>query len=331
MDGLIDQAKAQLWDIVNELAMANCNNEKPNLHIALYEYGNDNLSSREGYIRQVMGFSNDLGAISEKLFSLSTRGGSEYCGQVIQTSLDQLDWGHDNNDLKLIFIAGNEEFTQGSIHYSKAAVNANEKGVTINTIFCGNFEEGINTQWKNGADLTQGDYMAIDHNKKSVHIPSPYDDKILECNKKLNDTYVPYGHSGKEKIINQQVQDSNAESYSSANAVKRTISKSSHFYKNSSWDLVDAAEEEDFKYEKLKKDELPDELKGKSAKEIEVIIEQKRIQRNAIQKEIQELNAQRKTFVTNKEKEMNIDNQLENAMLNAIKKQARKKNFEWKE
>ncbi|MEX0363434.1 MAG: hypothetical protein AB3N10_20845, partial [Allomuricauda sp.] len=70
MDGLINQAKAQLWDIVNEFTHARCGNEtRPLLQIALYEYGNDNLASSEGYIRQVLGFSEDLDEISEKLFS----------------------------------------------------------------------------------------------------------------------------------------------------------------------------------------------------------------------------------------------------------------------
>lgn len=137
MDGLIDQAKAQLWDIVNELALAKCDNQQPDLRIALYEYGNDGLPASEGYIRQVIGFSNDLDAISEKLFSLTTNGGNEFCGQVIQTSLKQLEWGNNANDLKLIFIAGNEPFSQGSVSYKKAAELANGKDVTVNTIFAG--------------------------------------------------------------------------------------------------------------------------------------------------------------------------------------------------
>ncbi|MEO9894262.1 vWA domain-containing protein, partial [Aurantibacter sp.] len=79
MDGLINQAKAQLWDIVNEFTHAKCGNEaRPKLQIALYQYGNDNLSSREGYIQQVLNFSSDLDEISEKLFSLTTNGGEEY-------------------------------------------------------------------------------------------------------------------------------------------------------------------------------------------------------------------------------------------------------------
>ncbi|MBT8270924.1 MAG: VWA domain-containing protein, partial [Bacteroidia bacterium] len=139
MDGLIDQAKAQLWEIVNELSYAKCRGERPNLKIALYEYGNDGLVSSEGYIRQVIGFSEDLDEISKELFSLTTNGGSEYCGHVIQTSLNQLEWGSNPDDLKLIFIAGNEPFNQGRVNYQHATANANEKDVTVNTIFCGDF------------------------------------------------------------------------------------------------------------------------------------------------------------------------------------------------
>src|SRR5690606_6788185 len=147
MDGLIDQAKAQLWEIVNELSYAKCDDNKPNLQIALYEYGNDRLNGDEGYIRQVLAFSNDLDEISKQLFSLTTNGGEEYCGHVIQTSLNQLNWGRNADDLKLIFIAGNEPFTQGSISYKEAAKLAHSKDVTVNTIFCGDYGQGISSYW----------------------------------------------------------------------------------------------------------------------------------------------------------------------------------------
>lgn len=331
MDGLIDQAKAQLWDIVNELAMAKCENQKPNLQIALYEYGNDNLPASEGHIRQVLGFSDDLDDISGKLFSLTTNGGNEFCGQVIQSSLKQLEWGNNAKDLKLIFIAGNEPFTQGTVSYKSAAELANGKDVTINTIYCGNFEAGIRESWKNGADLTKGEYMAIDQNKVSVQIPSPYDDAILECNNRLNTTYIPYGEVGYDKMQNQKIQDSNAQGYSNANAVKRTISKSSHFYKNSSWDLVDAEQEKDFSYQKIKKDQLPEELRGKSIEELKVLVEQKRAERQTIQNEIQTLNTKRVEYVNEQKKLNNTINGLENAMISAIKKQAAKKNYKWED
>lgn len=327
MDGLIDQAKAQLWEIVNELSYAKCNDLQPSLQIALYEYGNDGLNSKEGYIRQVLGFSEDLDEISEKLFSLTTNGGSEYCGHVIQTSLNQLHWGKNPDDLKLVFIAGNEPFTQGDINYKDAATNANEKDVTVNTIFCGDYSQGIANYWKDGADLTQGDYMAINHNKATVHIASPYDDAILILNNKLNKTYIHYGSLGQQKMALQSEQDNKAVNYSKANAVSRTVSKSSHLYKNSGWDLVDAVEMETVDIDAIQAHQLPEELKGKSKKEIEAYIAKKQKERDVINTEIQALNKKRRAYIAEQQKTKT--NGLENAMINAIKTQAKKKNYQW--
>ena len=71
MDGLLAQAKTQLWDIVNKMSGAHCNEQQALLEIALYEYGNSRLSSQEGFVRKVLAFSTDLDLISKELFSLS--------------------------------------------------------------------------------------------------------------------------------------------------------------------------------------------------------------------------------------------------------------------
>ncbi|HET9053933.1 MAG TPA: vWA domain-containing protein, partial [Cyclobacteriaceae bacterium] len=245
MDGLIDQAKAQLWKIVNELSAAKCDDgSKPKIKIALYEYGNDGLPASEGYIRQVSALTNDLDLISEKLFSLRTNGGNEFCGQVIRNSLNQLDWSNSNADLKMIFIAGNEPFTQGSVSYREACALAKEKGVVVNTIYCGDFNEGLNSNWKNGSDIAGGTYMSIQQNSKTVYVSTPYDDRLSQLNDQLNKTYVYYGSTGVRKKEMQLVQDRNAESYGAANKAERTVSKSSHAYSNSTWDLVDASKDD---------------------------------------------------------------------------------------
>lgn len=328
MDGLINQAKAQLWDIVNEFTYARCGNgTRPLLQISLYEYGNDKLSSEEGYIRQVIGFTDDLDELSEKLFSLTTDGGEEYCGEVIQTSLNQLKWGKNDDDLKLIFIAGNEPFTQGKLDYKEAALQAKEKDVIVNTIFCGNVRQGVSTKWKDGAVLTGGEYMAIDHNRQVVHIKTPYDKVIIELNGKLNNTYIGYGSRGMEKKAMQSMQDSNAAELQEAVAVKRTLSKSSSYYKNASWDLVDAVEEEDLDVSKLKQEDLPKELKGKSEKEIKAYVSKKKTERTAIQSEIKAINAKRDAYIAKQSSQEK--GELENALINAIKKQASSKKFTW--
>ena len=187
----------------------------------------------------------------------------------------------------------------------------------------------MNTSWKDGAIRTKGSYIAINSDKRTVHIPSPYDDRILEKNNALNATYVAYGTLGRAKMAEQTQQDDNAQSYGSANAVKRAVSKSSHFYKNEKWDLVDAEEVEEINYDTLDKTALPAELKDKSSLEIKKHVAQKRKEREEIQEEIADLNKKRRDYVA--KQATKTDNELQNALIDAIKKQAQTKKYTWED
>jgi hypothetical protein len=153
MDGLIDQAKNQLWTIVQQFAKAKKNGKTPVLRVALFEFGNTGLPASEGYIRQVVPLTDDLDKLSESLFALRTNGGDEYCGQVINEAVKRLDWSKEPNGYKAIFIAGNEPFTQGTVDYRKSCKRAIERGIVVNTIHCGNSQEGIKDHWQNGPQL----------------------------------------------------------------------------------------------------------------------------------------------------------------------------------
>ncbi len=329
MDGLIEQAKSQLWNIVNELSRTKQNGKTPQLQIALYEYGNSGLSVRNGYIRQVIPFTTDMDLVSKHLFDLTTNGGDEYCGQVILTSLNELKWTNSQQDLRLIYIAGNEPFTQGPVHYNQACQLANKKGVVVNTIFCGDYQEGLRTGWKDGALCSQGSYLNINHDAATVYIPTPYDDQIEQLNDQLNETYIPYGAQGAEFQANQQVQDVNAAKYSKANKVDRAIYKSSSNYKNTKWDLVDAYEKDKEVIKKVKPKDLPEPMQDKSLEELEVEIEKKLEKRSSIQEEINALSAQRRTFIeAEKKKQMNeTTSDLQNSIIESVQKVAKKKGY----
>ena len=128
MDGLIDQAKAQLWKVVNELARARRNGRHPQLEVALFEYGNNGLRESEGWLRMVSDLTTDLDLISEKLFGLTTNGGDEYCGEVIGRAVDRLSWSGSDDVLKVIYIAGNEPFDQGRVSYKASAAPGGAEG-----------------------------------------------------------------------------------------------------------------------------------------------------------------------------------------------------------
>ena len=156
---------------------------------------------------------------------------------------------------------------------------------------------------------------------------TPYDDQILQLNQKLNKTYVAYGNDGRQKMALQKEQDQNARGYSEANAVSRAVSKSSYLYKNDTWDLVDAQATKTFSYDDLKDSDLPQELKGKTPSEIKTYITKKRQERNTIQQAIQQFNEKRRLYIMQQQK--TDTNGLENAMINAIKTQAKQKNYKW--
>jgi len=297
MDGLINQAKSRLWNIVNTLTTLRFEGQEPEIQIALYEYGNDRLRPADDYIRLVAPLTTDLDLISEKLFALTTDGGLEYCGAVIRNASKELKWSTNDKDIHLIYIAGNEPFTQGKISYQEAIRDALSKNITVNTIHCGDRSEGVSGQWKDGADRGNGEFFNIDHNARVRYIITPYDDRIDACNVRLNNTYIGYGSMGEARRANQAVQDNNAASISSANKVERAVSKAGSAYKNSTWDLVDLVTENADALQTIKQADLPVALRGKSTTELKVYIEQKKVERAAIQQEIETLSKQRQTYI----------------------------------
>mgnify|MGYP006170808555 FL=1 len=318
MDGLIEQAKSRLWNIVNTLTTLKYRGKTPTIEISLYEYGNDGLSSEKNYIRQVTPLTTDLDLISEKLFSLRTNGGAEYCGAVIQDATKNLKWATGNSTMKLVYIAGNEGFNQGPINYKEAINDALKNDIYINTIYCGNQNEGINLLWKDGADVAKGKYFNIDSNQTIQYVATPYDDSINQYNIKINATYIGYGSQGYMKKNNQEVQDKNAESISSANFTERTVSKASAVYTNSEWDLVDKYKDDKTAISKIKKEELPKELANKSTKEIEEFINEKTKEREKLQKEIAELAKKRQEFIDKERDKTAVKDDLGVAISNSI-------------
>jgi hypothetical protein len=331
MDGLIAQAKTQLWKIVNEFAVAKRDGQRPDLEVALYEYGKTSLPARKGYLRMILPFTTDLDKVSEELFALKTNGGNEYCGKVIKAATEELAWSSSNDDFKAIFIAGNEPFTQGDVDYRKACPLAIRKGIIVNTIFCGSYEEGVGTKWKDGADLADGKYMNIDQNLQTVHIEAPQDKEITRLGEELNKTYIAYGAQGRVSQERQQAQDMNAKAAAPGSVLERSVSKASGFYRNESWDIVDAQKAGKIKVEELKKEDLPEEMQKMREDERKAYIEDKAKEREKIQAEINKLNEERKKYVAEEMKKQSQSgaNTLETAVIQTIRDQAAKKNFKF--
>ncbi len=331
MDGLIDQTRNQLWQVVNEFSSATQNGVKPILEVALFEYGNDNNAENKGYIRRLNQFTRELDRVSEGLFSLTTNGGEEFCGVAIKEAVNSLQWSKFDSDIKTIFIAGNEPFTQGPVNYQSALELAKQQGIAINTIHAGDHQTGIDTGWQSGAVLAGGSYMSIDANQQVVHIESPQDQQIALLNAKLNDTYIPYGEKGVENKSRQVEQDKASSNISAGLMSKRVTSKSSSFYSNSKWDLVDALKEGEVvaaELEVMSPAALPEPMKTMTASERTKYVAAKAAERKRINEEIITLSKSRDAFVAKKKQEqIAAKPSMGDALTKAVRQQAEQKDF----
>lgn len=328
MDGLINQARAQLWKIVNELAQMQKQGQQAEMELALYTFGDDRLLAADGFVKQWNAFSKDLDLISQNLFALTTSGGEEYCGWTIEEAVDELNWTTKASDLKIIVIAGNESFAQGTKDYVRSCEQALQKNIIINTIYCGSCPDGRSLSWEDGAIRGQGKYMCIDQNETVEFIPTPYDSLINIQNQKLNNTYFGYGSRGKKRKAMQLEQDEAADAFSAQNMTERALSKSSHVYSNTSWDILDFYLDDTEEVLKLKDAELPEILKGKTKKEKVEILEDLKTEREEIKKEIGSLSQSRTLFLANYRAENTLkDNSLDVVMIDLIRSQAKEKGF----
>ncbi len=332
MDGLIEQAKTQLWRIVNTFIDAKQNGKVPFVEVALYEYGNSGLVPKDYWIRQVQPLTRDLDKVSEELFALRTNGGDEFCGAVVARATGDLKWDPAPDVYKAVFIAGNEPFTQGPVDARQACRNAIAKGVIVNTIHCGDEATGVSSGWKDGAVVADGSFLIIDSDKAVVHIEAPQDAEIVRLNERLNKTYLAYGRGGAAGAASQMEQDANAAAKAGAGAaVQRTVAKASVNYSNARWDLVDAQAEEGFDWANLRDEDLPEGLRGLDNTAREKKIGEMRAERAAVQKQIAELNAEREKFVAAKMKEAGEGeaDTLDAVMTKTVRAQAAKKGYQF--
>jgi hypothetical protein len=321
MDGLIEQAKAQLWNMVSTMGKVKCTGDAaPQIEIALYEYGRDGNDAKKGYVKQINSFITSLDSLSENLFSLTTNGGEEYCGQVIKTSINELKWDAAPENYKVIFIAGNEDFLQGSVKYIEACNAAKQKGIIVNTIYCGDRMQGIQEHWDLNTECGNGSFTNINQNASTEDIPTPYDSLLISMNSTLNGTYVAYGFNGAAKYSKQQRMDEVNVTASKTAAIKRTKAKgNSAVYKNTEWDLVDRYKNDSVGFAKLSYTEMPDSLQSKTKEEIKAIVLQKSNERNAAQQQITELNKKRDAFIA-AEKAKRANNATENTLETEVEK-----------
>ena len=328
MDGLIDAARQKLWAIVNDLALAK---PTPKLRVALLTYGNDGHSAEVGWVKVDSPFTDDLDLVSQQLFALKTNGGTEYVGRVLRAASEQLDWSKEPEALKLVVVAGNESAEQdATVLFRDACRSLIERGVVVNSIYCGNPADELAPAWREVARCADGQFASIDQQNGTVVIATPFDAELTTLSAAINETYLAYGKNAKEWGENQARQDANAQSCNDAAAAARACTKGGALYR-CTWDLVDAVKEGSVKLEDVKKEELPEKMRELSLEEKQKCLDAAWAKRQEIQKKIQDVGQKRQAHleVEMKKQGAKDDEAFDRAVRDAVRKQAESKGFEF--
>jgi hypothetical protein len=303
MDGLIDSAKIQLWNVVNELARIK---PTPNLRVGLYAYGATRFDAKKGWVNKEVDLTEDLDEVYKALNALRTGGGEEYVARVTKTAIEEQKWSKDKDALKVIFVCGNEPVNQDKeVPLSDVSAQAKKAGIVVNTIYC---KWGHDTEiagWAEFSEKSAGRHVNIDQNKagRQVVVKTEFDADIIKFGDELNKTYVVYGKDGKKGAENQAAQDKNAANAptapggANAAALGRAESKAGALYNCATWDLVDKMKEKDFDITKIKEEDLCDELKKLKPEERLPYLKKKAAEREELQKKIADLSAKRQKKV----------------------------------
>ena len=239
MQNLIDAARLSLWDIVNELQLAE---PTPALRVGLLAYGSPAYDRNNGWVRVETDLTTDLDYVSERLFELTTSGGSEYVARALKTAIEELSWVPSYDALKLVFVAGNEPADQDpEVDFRDTGLLAADEGISVTVIFCGNPNQEQAETWKELALEPEGRFAAIDQRAGPVKVSTPYDQELVRLSAAMNATFIPLGESGQERQRNLARQDTNASKLSPAAAAARARTKAMPGY-TAGWDLISALE-----------------------------------------------------------------------------------------
>lgn len=188
----------------------------------------------------------DMEAVASELFELKTsvEKGDQLVGHALLACNKNISWSEDSSVVKILFVVGNGLVNEGGTDFRKATQELYAAGIVVNTLYCNT--KTMNTieigGWKEIAEIGKGYFSSFSVRSNYYTSTGSVDMKKLHAlNDSLNNTYLYYGASGKERWqmlwdLDRKIYFSNPQGY-----IYRSRFKISTLYqkKNSSWDLVD--------------------------------------------------------------------------------------------
>jgi Mg-chelatase subunit ChlD len=296
MGGLIDAAKQKIWAISNQIAGGK---PTPRLKIGLVAF----RDRGDDYITKIFDLTEDLDAIHGHLMSLRAAGGGDFpesVNQALYESVTKIKWSADKKTLKIIFLVGDAPPHMDypdDVKYPETCKLAIKHDIVINSIQCGSHPQ-TKAEFEKICRLAEGSYVQIDsRGGPVVTIATPFDADLAKINSELAKSTLGFG----SRRLRAEAEDKAAKAAALPTlAAAERAGFAGKAKMAASYDLLDNIKSGKVKLEKLKKDELPEELQKLTLKEQREYLDKLDRRRQDLMKKAADLDTQRGAFIAKK-------------------------------
>jgi len=324
MGGLIEGAKLKIWSIANQIIGGS---PAPDLRVGLVGY----RDVGDSYVTQVFDLSADLDEVYANLMSFQAGGGGdtpEHVNRALHDAVSNIEWGSGRESLRIVFLVGDApphvDYDDG-FDYKEICRTAVTSDIIVNTIQCGGMPETAEF-WREIALLGEGEYAAIPQSGGMRTIATPMDDELSKLSAELDETVVAFGDEAdfeRKREADEMVADM------AAPAVAERAAYKSASRIIATYDLIDAIESGKVELEDVKKNELPEEMKGMDDDEMQSYLARKSVKRAKLRRQISELHKEREAFIKAKLAEGGEEDSFDAQVLSMIRTQANAKGISY--
>lgn len=306
MASLIEGAKRKIWSIATAIADANPDAEIRMGLVAYRDIGDD-------YVTKKFALTTDIQDLYANLLEFKARGGGDWpesVNEALHEAVTKLDWSFGPQACRIVFLVGDApphmDYAQ-DMKYPAVMALARSKGIVVNAVQAGGARD-TERVWREIAQMGNGRYIPIPQDGgQIVVIETPYDVEIIELQRRINGTVIPYGPQSRQSRIEEKTKQVAAAQVASGSDMASYLSKRARTASaaeavTGEGDLVADVAAGRQKLSTVKDDELPDSLRRIAPAERQAEIDRRMSERKALNQRMSELVAKRDAYAAEQRK-----------------------------
>lgn len=311
-NGLLDDVREKLWEIVNQV---NSYRPAPEFRIGIIGFSRPSFKQEYSYVKVLQPLTTDFDLLNFELYKLkpTVEKGDQIVGEAIRVAVKDMKWSNENDALKIIYLVGNGMVNAGGNTYRESCEMAVKRDIIVNTLYCrtrNNADKEL-PGWREIARLTGGEQYDIRiHKRYPLILTSPNSVTFREIANRLSNTYIYFGKEGFERHRMMASIDKHAQVANEMTFESRMFYKISDRYQfhQQYWDLVDYLKMTNSDFTDLDMTTLPDSLKFKTPEYVRELASRQKDERNRIINELRKhLPYDRQTIINKKLGENDIE------------------------